>query len=70
MKRLTYPERHFQILSTPDIHPWIIAAYFFKIGFVYWEQAPRHGGGSKRGKEQNKEQNTKTLRAAVISISV
>lgn len=34
---VTHSERHFQVLSTPDIHPWIVASYFLKVCFFYRE---------------------------------
>lgn len=36
-KPFTHSKGHFQVLSPPDIHPWIIASYFFKVCFVYRE---------------------------------
>lgn len=41
---VTHPERHLQVLSTPDVHPWIVASYFFKVCFVDGEETSRHGG--------------------------
>lgn len=40
----THSERHFQVLSAPDIHAGIIASDLLKVRLVYGEQSPRHGG--------------------------
>lgn len=44
----THSERHFQVLSPPDIHPWVIASDFFKVCFVYREQSSSHRGSPAR----------------------
>lgn len=44
LQAFTHSERHFQVLAAPDIHAGIVASDLLKVGFVYGEQSPRHGG--------------------------
>lgn len=36
-RETTHSKRHFQVFSSPDIHPWIVTPNFFKIRLVYRE---------------------------------
>lgn len=44
----TYPEWHFQVFTAPNVHAFIVRAYFVKQRFINGEQATGHGWRSQR----------------------
>ena len=46
--RTTHPERHFQIFASPNVHAFVVGAYFAEVVGVNGEKAAGHGRRSQR----------------------